>query len=242
MKAATDHRRRAGHRKALLRRLLKRAGFTISRAPDLSDFLRSRNVDLILDVGANWGQFAIDLRRIGYSGRIISFEPIKSVFTELSSVMSKDPRWTGHNYAVGSQPGKGQINVSENTVFSSMLPLAKYAEQFDPKTTVTRTEEIDIVTLDDFIAEIEGSRPFLKIDTQGFERNVLMGASKSIHLFCGLQLELPIEQLYEGGWNLIDALSFLDGIGFVPAQMRPVSLMTDDPQSWIEIDCIFRRK
>jgi FkbM family methyltransferase len=228
--------------KDFLKRAVKKAGFTISRAPDLNDFLTSRDVDLVFDVGANIGQFARSLRSSGYTGKLISFEPIKAAFSELSRTMSKGSDWIGHNCALGAQSGRTTINISENTVFSSLMPLSPYAAKFDPASQVVRTEEIEVRTLDEFLGDTNGATAFVKIDTQGFEREVIKGATRMLDRVTGLQLELPIQHLYDGGWTLVDALTTLDNLGFVPAQMRPATVMNDDRSSWAEIDCIFRRK
>ncbi|MBR1151580.1 FkbM family methyltransferase [Bradyrhizobium sp. JYMT SZCCT0428] len=108
---------------------------------------------------------------------------------------------------------------------------------------IVRTEEIEIDTLDNILAGIRGhSNIFCKIDTQGYEEAVLRGAENSLVRLCGLQLELPIEHLYEGTWTLAQAMAKIDSLGFVPAQIRPTSFIRGDLVSWTELDCTFRRK
>jgi FkbM family methyltransferase len=230
--------------KTLVKRLLHRTGYTLSANPTLGDFLRSRNVPLVLDIGANTGQFASYLRSEGYSGEIISFEPVPTVYRQLTEVMSHDKGWSGRNVALGDSRGRANINVSQNTVFSSLMPQLDYATEFDPTARVVRSEAIEIEKLDDFMDELGTPQHdiFCKIDTQGHEEAVLRGAARSLPRFCGLQLELPIEHLYRGTWSLSQAITDLDDLGFVPAQMRPTSFLRDDRVSWTEIDCIFRRK
>jgi FkbM family methyltransferase len=228
--------------KYAVKRLIRTTGYTLSRSADLADFLRSRDVSLVFDVGANAGQFARWLRCSGYAGQIVSFEPIKAIFADLSRTMAGDPNWLGHNVALGASRGTSVINVSENTVFSSILPQTDYAIQFDPKARVQRTEEIEVFPFDEVCNLPRRGNAFLKIDTQGFEREVLEGAKESLCHLSGLQLELPLEHLYEGQWSFSVALLELESAGFVPAQMRPTTFMTGDPQCWTEVDCIFRRK
>ncbi|HEY8332390.1 MAG TPA: FkbM family methyltransferase [Tardiphaga sp.] len=227
--------------KHFLKLAAKRVGFTVTRAPDLLDFLTSRSINIVYDVGANKGQFAKELRFSGYRGRIISFEPIPSVFAELEKQLSGDSAWEGHCAALGTVRSKGTINVSENTVFSSILSQTPYAEKFDPSAKVARIEEIDIIAFDDVYRHTPDTRAFLKIDTQGFERQVLDGAKRALKHLHGLQLELPIQHLYQDDWTLPTALTFLNEIGFVPAQMHPTNYINHDRQCWTEIDCIFRR-
>lgn len=222
---------------------LLRFGYRITSAPTLIDFLKSRSVTLVLDIGANQGQFAKQLRSDGYQGKIISFEPIKNVFDQLTDAMKGDDGWEGVNIALGDQPGTTTINVSQNTVYSSILSQASYATEHASSAATVRTEEIVVDTLDRRMLQIDDQGAiFCKIDTQGFEEAVLRGARSSLSRFCGLQLELPIEHLYKDCWSLSQAFAVLDSAGFVPAQVSPTSFVTGDQSSWTEMDCIFRRK
>jgi len=228
--------------KTTAKKILKSQGYTVSKAPSLGDFIRSRNVDLVLDIGANVGQYCRDLRFEGYKGDIVSFEPIKAVYDELSSYMMHDKRWRGENVGIGSSCSTATIAVSENSVFSSLRPQSSYAAEFDSRVRVVSTEEIEIFPLDHFAAYLLPYRNvFCKIDTQGFEEEVLRGAKQVIGSFCGIQLELPLAHLYEQTWTFREAIECLASLGFVPAQFRQTNPMNDDPASWVEADCIFRR-
>ena len=134
------------------------------------------------------------------------------------------------------------IDVTEDSVFSSVVPQTSEARSFGKSARVARTESIEIFALDDVFAELKGENTFLKVDTQGFEEAVLRGAAGALPAICGLQLELPIRKLYEGTWSLPEALQKIDEYGFAVAQMRPSSFPPNDPSCWTEIDCILRRK
>jgi FkbM family methyltransferase len=204
-------------------------------------FLEHRGIDMVLDVGANDGQFASGLRSMGYRGRIVSFEPISAVFAQLSARAAGDSGWDVRQLALGATPGQEHINVSRNSVYSSMLPLTRLATEFDPWATVVRSEAVTVVRLDDIFSEFVGGRVFLKVDTQGFEQAVLEGASQALTSIQGVLLELPVEHLYADVWSLEEALTFMRQSGFVPAQIRPVNMLSDDPTAAIEFDVLFRR-
>ena len=228
--------------KGIFRRLLHGLGFDLRRWPQLIDFLSSRDIQVVLDVGANVGQFATELRQAGYRGRIISFEPVKEVYANLEKAASGDPLWSTRNYALGAKPGAARINVSDYSVFSSILPLTQTGRSFDATSQVVRTETIEVRPLDDIFEEFAGQRVFLKVDTQGFESQVLEGARSALPSILGVQLELPIEHLYEGEWTVVDAISFMREHEFVVAQIRPNgTFLTDDRVSVCELDVIFRR-
>jgi FkbM family methyltransferase len=224
----------------LTKSALRTRGYEILRVPNLGDFLRSRDCDLVVDVGANAGQFASKLRPLGYRGAILSIEPLDDVIGELQAKAAPDPLWIVKQVAIGDRPGRMEINVSRNTVYSSILPLADLAQKF-ANTEITRTQAIDVDTLDNVLAEVPGKRPFIKIDTQGFEQQVLAGAARTLERCVGLLLELPVEHLYEGVWSFPQAIVHLEQLGFRLAQILPVNCRAEDAAAALEFDCVFRR-
>ena len=84
-------------------------------------------INLVLDVGANNGGYASELRRSGYRGRIWSYEPLSEAFAELSKSAARDDLWKTVNCACGAKAGSARINVAKNSVSSSLLPMLKCA-------------------------------------------------------------------------------------------------------------------
>ena len=101
---------------------------------------------------------------------------------------------------------------------------------------------LEVQRLDDIFARFKGRRVFLKIDTQGFEREVLEGARESLKEIFGVQAELPVVHLYRGVWSLPEALDYMSKRGFVLGQVRPTNFDTEERVTVIELDCIFRRE
>jgi FkbM family methyltransferase len=207
------------------------------------DFIRSRDIDLVLDVGANVGQYGADLRRDGYTGWIASFEPIRAAYQELAGRAKSDPRWKVFNMALGADNGTASINISEASVFSSILRQLPAAVAFDPNAQVVRSESVKVARLDGIFPDLPASKaPFLKIDTQGFEQQVLQGATNCLSRFLGVQVELPITHLYAGTWSFNEAVADIIGRGFEISNIAPVNYDSVDTASMLEVDCIFRRK
>ncbi len=204
------------------------------------DFIRSRNIDVVIDIGANVGQYATRLRRDGYTGWIVSAEPVRAAYDALATRAAADPRWKTLNFAFGEEEGVAQINISEASVFSSFRSQLPEAAAFNPESRVIRRETIRIARLDEVFAEFPKGRAFLKIDTQGYEQQVLMGASNCISEFLGVQMELPIIHLYEGTWRFHEAIAYMDELGFEISNIAPVNYDHADPMSLLEVDCIFR--
>lgn len=225
----------------LIRHVVRSRGYDLVRAPHLHAFLASREVGLVIDVGANSGTYGHYLRRWGYRGDILSLEPTAAAFAELKAAAVGDGRWNAVQLAAGAVPGRAKINVSRNSEFSSFRQVSELGRAYDPLIEVASVEEVEVVTLDSLIPQLRCTNPFLKIDTQGFEREVLTGANGLLALCVGVQLELPVEHLYEGVWSLTEAIDFMKGAGFAIAQMTPTNPRHPDLASAVEFDCVFRR-
>lgn len=234
--------------RSLARSLARHSGYEIRQIGSHSykrpiDFIRSRKIDLVIDVGANIGQYGAHLRKDGYTGRIVSFEPISAAYLELAERAKNDDRWKVINMAIGSEEGTASINISESSVFSSFVPQLPSAVAFDPNAKVVRIESVRVARLDDILPELPPSNAtFLKIDTQGFEQKVLSGAKNCLSSFLGVQMELPVMHLYEGAWEFHEAIAYMVGRGFEISNITPVNYDHTDTASLVEVDCIFRTR
>jgi FkbM family methyltransferase len=220
---------------------LHRAGFDIFRAqPNLVDFLTSRTIDIVLDVGANTGQFGRWLRHRGYDGRIISLEPIAALYARLQHEARDDKLWDTHQIAAGEFLGSLEIKVSDVSQFSSFLEQTDVAQRLFDTSYPSATESVEMTTLDRFTSGLRGNI-FLKVDTQGYEEAVLKGSQQLLQRVCGVQLELPIIHLYRGTWKLTRAVEYMEERGFIISQLAPVSFAPGDSTCLVEVDATFRR-
>jgi FkbM family methyltransferase len=209
----------------------------------LIGLLRQLEIDCVLDVGANRGQYAQSLRSIGYRGEIHSFEPIPGDFAKLKDAASGDPAWHVHNYALGRAAGTSALNLvdagGENTVFSSFL---SPAHDMIPD-NVTRID-VQIRTLDEMVEEIPALRDagrnlFLKLDTQGFDMEVCEGSKAIMPRIRGLQSEISVVQIYDNQPDYIEALQYYRGLGFSLMDLAVVNRTANNEV--LEYDCIMAR-
>lgn len=165
-----------------------------------AELVRRLGIDLVLDVGANAGQFGGELRSLGYRGRLISFEPLKSAFASLQSNAQSDSSWETKNFALGSTDEIQTINVSQLNWSSSLLPPTSETLEIHPGVKVTSTESIQVHRLDSIIDDLDAAnkRIWMKVDTQGFELEVLKGAERSLAQVQMLQLEMAFVPIYQG--------------------------------------------
>ncbi|MCV7440515.1 FkbM family methyltransferase [Mycobacterium seoulense] len=207
--------------------------------------LESHQVNAVLDVGANSGQYATALRRAAFKGRIVSFEPLLEPFSQLARKASTDPLWECRQYALGDVDGKISINVAANAgESSSVLPMLKAHQDAFPWANYVGTEEVSIHRLDSVAKEIlqPSDVAFLKIDVQGFEKQVLAGSKSTLNDRCvGMQLELSFAPLYEGGMLMREALDLACSLGFALTGLQPCVTDTRNGRM-LQADGIFFRE
>jgi len=203
--------------------LLNRFGIQVKRDrpmrhPTRLLLLKAREMGAatILDVGANSGQFAIEAFAAGWTGRLVSFEPIRECHGRLSQAASANPRWfVAPPMALGSTTTETSINISRNLVSSSLLQLGTACvDTSRDATAYVRTEAVAVRRLDD-VLEPEWNAPYaLKLDTQGFELEVLKGATQTLAKTTALMIEISLAPTYEGIPRLGDLVNFVEDAGF----------------------------
>lgn len=195
-----------------------RRGFEIRKHPAVrrQAMLAEHGIDLVLDVGAAKGGYGTQLRLFGYTGRIVSFEPLDAAYAQLTATIAGDPAWTARQSALGAEAGESVIHIASNSDSSSLLPMNSAHTEAEPSVGIVGQQVVTVERLDDIIGEIAGpeSRIFLKIDAQGFEREVLAGAAQTLARCRGIQLELSFIPLYDGGMLINDAISLAYAAGF----------------------------
>ena len=200
-------------------------------------------VSCVLDVGANVGQFGRMLRdEVGYKGLIVSFEPGSAALEQLRRAAADDPAWIVRPYAIGAEAGRLSFNVMKADTLSSFLPPERSAtELFAEHNVVDHVEEVEVKRLDAAVAELRrecdpGEAMFLKMDTQGYELQVLAGAGAVLAEMAGVQVELPFLPLYHDMPSYVTILAALDEHGFQLSGFFPVS--QDSGPRIIEADCV----
>ena len=191
-----------------IRKVIRRVGYDISSyRPDThhlarrQHLLRRYDIDTVLDVGANTGQYAIELREdLKFAGNIVSFEPMGAEFKVLQQKARRDRKWKTFNYALGDEDGMSEINVAGNSYSSSMLEMLPAHVKAAPDSVYVGQEKIVVRKLDSMIDSVcsVDDNIYLKMDVQGFERRVLLGAEQSLRRIRTIQLEMSLRPLYEG--------------------------------------------
>jgi FkbM family methyltransferase len=213
-----------------IRRLVRAAGFDWVRFVPAAHpvarrmkILADERIDLVLDIGANVGQFGREMRAAGYRGRIESFEPIPDVFAKLRATASGDPAWKVHNLALGPRAADVTLNVSANTFSSSVLGMLATHERAAPESAYVRKVQVRQARLDDMWAELRAgaARPMLKLDVQGYEHEVFAGAETALKESRVVQVEMSLVPLYEGSPIHTRTCDFLRERGYRLVSVEP---------------------
>lgn len=237
--------------RSLARRAVHALGWELYKRPvrmnglwaHLQDLFAQQRIDCVFDVGAHYGEYALELRSYGYTGRIISFEPCLESYEILLQQSANDPLWTCHNFALGATDEGRALNVMRDTRFCSFLePTHDALEWSEQGCSIERSETVQVRRLDGLMEQLglpEGTRCYLKVDTQGAERDVLVGATGVLPSIVALQAEVPVRPLYNGVLDFREFVDELEHSGYALTGLFPAAQEND--LRVLEFDCVMLR-
>ncbi|HLB52928.1 MAG TPA: FkbM family methyltransferase [Chlamydiales bacterium] len=237
-----------------LKTLLERFGFCIVRnnteksIPSypfrLVSLLNKHQVTTVFDVGACNGYYAADLRRLGYKNKIISFEPASKSYTALlrEANLFNDPLWIFYNIALGDVEEKKSMCILDELPASSFLTPSQLHLHINPKARGGVSEVVDVKRLETFyrLHCSASESVFLKIDTQGYEKQVLLGLGALLEKITLIQLEVSFQSLYNGEIGFVDLLKFMKDRNFLPIDVDPMSFDSERGE-FLQADILFRQ-
>jgi FkbM family methyltransferase len=210
----------------------------------LKRLLARLDVDCILDVGANLGQYAVELRMIGFKGLVISFEPAPSLHAKIANWSKSHPNWKTMGVALGRAPGTMSLNLmAVSTLNSFHQPSIAETDRFAPVNKVVDTVEVRVDTLNELLPKLQHQygfkRPFLKMDTQGHDIDVFDGGGGVHDRIVGLQSEISVKRIYENTLHWTDAIAHYERAGFDLAGLYKVN---PGEAELVELDCFMVRR
>lgn len=236
-----------------VRETLRRVGIDVGRWPRphddflldgaLAAVLRAQHVNCVLDVGANVGQFGHKIRAVGYTGRIVSFEPSLTALPALRAVAEQDYSWTVRPVALGSAAGTAKLHRYGSSDFDSLhTALAAGQARFPVLTEVGRST-VTVATLatefPEAVAGIAKPRILLKSDTQGHDLDVFRGYP-GLPGVVAVLVELSAQAIYKDQPHMTKVIDWLQAEGFMPVAFQPISRAADRLRV-IEFDGLFMR-
>ena len=188
------------------RKKFRNSGFQRRIAPDPFDIIKAHDINIVLDVGSNDGDFGRDIRDRGYKGVIVSFEPNPLVFDRLKKAISGDHLWSAHRLALGEEDRDSTLFLAEDDTMSSLKNLTVFGQQTGAM--VVNTTKVEVARLDTFLLQNPQllKNIYLKIDTQGYEMEVLQGAGSLLKCIKAIQAEISLVHTYD---NELDWLAVI---------------------------------
>lgn len=199
-----------------IKKLLRKFGYDIVRHhPVYNIALKKYAVETVIDIGANTGQFALDIHQRIPNATIYSFEPLHDTFLTLTENLQAVQNFKAFNVGLGERNETASILRSSFTPSSSLLPMTELHKKLYPKSSGATPEIINIKRLDDMV----GSMPItgnllVKLDVQGYEDKVLRGGKGLISKATILLIETSFVQLYENQPLFDDIYSLVRELGF----------------------------
>jgi FkbM family methyltransferase len=181
---------------------------------------------------------------VGYRVWIVSFEPDPTAAAHLRKIARSDPRWIVEEIAISDRSGTQPFHVMADSEFSSLSsPAVKQDKIFESFNVVRGTVDVRTETLasafERLRPELGFDRPFLKLDTQGYDTRIVAAARETMRRFVGLQSELSVRRIYDDSRDFREALELYESAGFVLTAFVPNN--AGHFPVLVETDCIMIR-
>ncbi|MBI5403059.1 MAG: FkbM family methyltransferase [Ignavibacteriae bacterium] len=230
----------------LSRKIGNRLGVDVKMTDEevLMKQLAHNKIDLIFDIGANAGQFSNMIFKLGYGGKIVSFEPLSSAHEALTKRSAGNAMWAiAERCAIGDEDGEIEINISKNSISSSVMKIMDEHVNAAPESKYIGSEKTKIYRLDTIGDKYSGDAKniFIKIDTQGFEEKILNGAGHFISRAKGLLVETSLVPLYAGQALFPQIFERVTKSGFSLFGVQP-AFINKETGRMLQIDAIFFRE
>ena len=202
----------------LLRTMVRKIGLDLHRYRPTLDkpaWFIDQNINTVLDIGANVGQFAKEIREKIPHAQVYSFEPLKECFDKLNEKMKTDENFKSFNFALGNTEKEMEMHKSAYTPSSSLLQMSETHKTLFPHTKEHSEEKIKIKKLDDVAKNLNLEKEILiKVDVQGFEDKVLAGGENTFRKAKVAIIETSFVELYDGQPLFDDIYEKLKSLGF----------------------------
>lgn len=226
----------------------RKFGYQVSRYPvetsldyHLMELIRKLDISVVVDVGAHHGEYALRLRRLGFTGSIVSYEPSPEAFAVLAERANPDPNWSVVQKAASNRDGEAKLVIYGQSQLNSLFEASDYGSANWGEDMGRRGSlSVETCRLQPMIRELKKAhnRVLLKVDTQGNDLTVLEGTDSELHSVHALQVEVPVQSIYAGVSDFLETVGRLTDLGFDITGMFPIMRDPRDGLRVVEFDCI----
>ncbi|HVI44175.1 MAG TPA: FkbM family methyltransferase [Chitinophaga sp.] len=195
----------------------------------------------VLDVGANQGQFALAATHFYPNASIHAFEPVPETYAVLQRNTRRSSNIHTYNFALGSNTGTLEFYSNAYSHASSALEVSELQRKTLPFTANVQQIEVPVKRLDEWLQGIRVNAPLLlKLDVQGFEKEVLKGAANCMDRVDYLLFETSFVAMYNGEPLFDEMHNYVKSLDF--EFIAPVSFLQSDELQILQMDLLYRRK
>jgi FkbM family methyltransferase len=205
----------------------------IHKSIQIAKTINTEEKGVILDIGGSVGTTAVLYAAAFPSDRIYVFEPIRSSFEKLQQNTRKYSNISVVNKAIGNETGKKTIQLANRISSSSLFNLkgSGHEEGFGNSISYAGTEDIEITTLNKYLTPGISIR-IMKIDVQGYEIEVLLGASDHLQNVDLIVVEVSNHDGYESAPKYYEVDRVIRENGFVISDLFPNSKEKNQLLEW----------
>ncbi len=227
-------------------RQLRSKGISFQHYRELNKaWLVASNINTVIDVGANVGQFARLAREVFDKASIYSFEPLPDCYEKLRHALPDDKKFFSFNKAIGRSKSSLKFFRSVHSPSSSFLKMEEIHKEAFPESSQGQLQEpidVEVDALDNIFENTKLDKNILlKIDVQGFENEVIDGAHRLLSKAMVLIIEMSMVKLYQDQPLFHDVYQNLHKHGFqfkgnLAQMLHPVS------GEVVQVDAVFVRE
>lgn len=205
---------------SLIKSAFRTAGLEVVRLNRSSQHtllgLKSLPIKTILDVGANRGQFAVQISKFFPAAELHCFEPLAEPFAELQQWAGQQPRVKVYNVALGEkEEDRTMFLHTAHSASSSLLQSTDVCSELYPQTRAQAPVTIKLATLDGILGgAVLAPEILIKLDTQGYEKQVINGGVTAFRRAAACIVEVNLFRLYEDQPSFVELVSLLDQLGY----------------------------
>ena len=202
-------------------------------------WLLDMDINTVLDIGANVGEFTAIYHELFPEAKIYAFEPLPDCFFELKERTENIENIKSYNLGLGSKDGILKIHMSSWHPASSFRDMADLHKQNYPHSSESQDVDVSINKLDDVLNESDlVDNIFIKMDVQGFEDEVIKGGAKIFQKAKVVVVESSFQKLYEDEPLFHGIYALLKPLGYDFVGSLKQSVNKEDG-SFLQGDCIF---
>lgn len=178
------------------------------------DWLKKYDIENIIDIGANIGLFSMFIHKIFPRASIYAFEPLRECYEQLKLQGENIKTIKVFNIALGDKKETTTIRKNSFAPSSSILEMSEKHKTAFPYTKTFKLDKVEMDTLDNILANKNLLNILIKIDVQGYEHKVLLGAQKILENTKIIILEVSFEKLYIGSSDFDEVYDMLKEFNF----------------------------